>query len=514
MERIHMNHIRDIIHRLQQGESERQISRDTRLSRPTVHKYKVWAQAQGYLSPGVPLPDLTTLAEARGAPPPPPRPLSSLEAYREKIAAWQKEGVEMMAMWHRLREDYGYSGSYSSIRRFCKRLRPPVPEAVVRVHRVPGEELQVDFGSVGKLYDPQSGKMRSAYVFVATLSYSRHQYAEIVFDQKIATWLALHRRAFEAFGGVPRRVVPDNLKAAVTKALIIDPVLAEAYRRFALHYQFLISPTPPRTPQHKGKVESGVHYVKRNFMAGRRFADSEAANARLKTWVKETAGARIHGTTRQAPWQLFGDVERAALQPLPAEAFHLLAIKPVKVHRDCHVTLEGNYYSVPHRYIGQRLDAHIHEKMIHLYADTELVASHIRSPGRGQWTTRLDDYPPHKADYLKRTPPHCRQTAQNIGPATETLINALLDSRPLDRLRAAQNTLRLAEKVGPQRLERACARAIYFDDIQYRRVKQILNAGLDHETLPADSLPDTPPVRFEFARGAQEFFPHPEEKQC
>jgi hypothetical protein len=155
-----MNHIRDIIHRLQQGESERQISRDTRLSRPTVHKYKVWAQEQGYLSPGSPLPELTTLAEARGAPPSLPRPLSSLEAYREKIAAWQKEGVEMMAMWHRLREDYGYSGSYSSIRRFCKHLRPPVPEAVVRVHRVPGEELQVDpsallrtsFGSVGKLY--------------------------------------------------------------------------------------------------------------------------------------------------------------------------------------------------------------------------------------------------------------------------------------------------------------------------------------------------------------------------
>ena len=112
MERIHMNHIRDIIHRLQQGESERQISRDTRLSRPTVHKYKMWAQGQGYLSPGSSLPSPAVLAAALGPPPSPPRPLSSLEPYREKIAAWQKEGVEMMAMWHRLQEDYGYGGSY------------------------------------------------------------------------------------------------------------------------------------------------------------------------------------------------------------------------------------------------------------------------------------------------------------------------------------------------------------------------------------------------------------------
>jgi len=356
--------------------------------------------------------------------------------------------------------------------------------------------------------------MRKAYVFVATLSHSRHQYAEIVFDQKIATWLALHRRAFEYFGGVPRRVVPDNLKAAVSKALIIDPILAEAYRRFALHYGFLISPTRRRTPQHKGKVENGVHYVKRNFIAGRTFADVDAANARLKIWIKETAGARIHGTTRQAPWKLFHEVEQPQLQALPENPFHLLAIKPVKVHRDCHITLDGNYYSVPYRYIGQRLDAHIHEKMVQLYAGADLVVSHLRSFGEGHWTTRLDDYPPEKAAYLKQTPPKCRENAKNIGPATAKVVNTLLDNRPLDRLRAAQNILRLAEKVGPKRLERACARALYFDDIQYQRVKQILNAGLDHEPLPGETPVVEPAAPFEFARDAQEFFPQAEALPC
>jgi transposase len=215
------------------------------------------------------------------------------------------QGVEMTTIFHRLQDDHGYCGSYSSVRRYVRKLRPDEPEVVVRVHTAPSEEAQVDFGSVGKLYDPVSGRMRRAYVFIATLGYSRHQYAELVFDQKVPTWIALHRRAFESWGGVPKRIVPDNLKAAVAKVLVHDPVLAEAYRRMAQHYGFLISPTRPRTPRHKGKVESGVRYVKRNFMAGQEFLDIHAANQRLKIWVREQAGTREHGTTHQAPLRLF-----------------------------------------------------------------------------------------------------------------------------------------------------------------------------------------------------------------
>jgi transposase len=186
-----------------------------------------------------------------------------------------------------LQDDHGYRGSYSSVRRYVRKLRPAEPEVVVRVHTAPGEEVQVDFGSVGQLYDPDKGCTRRAHVFVATLSYSRHQYAELVFDQKVPTWIALHRNAFESWGGVPKRVVPDNLKAAVVKVVLHDPVLGEAYRRLAQHYGFLISPTRPYTPRHKGKVENGVRYVKRNFMAGQEFLDIHVANQRLKTWVRE-----------------------------------------------------------------------------------------------------------------------------------------------------------------------------------------------------------------------------------
>lgn len=502
-----MNYLRDLIYRLRAGESERRIAQDLKVSRPTVHKYRLWAENQGYLNSAEPVPETAPLLAALGRVAPAPAMVSTLASYQVFVEQLLEQGVEMTAIWQRLQENYGYSGSYSAVRRFVQRLRPHQPQAIVRVQTEPGEEMQVDFGHVGQLYDPARGRLRSAYVFVATLSYSRHQYAEIVFDQKIPTWLALHRRAFESFGGVLRRVVPDNLKAAVLQALVHDPVLGEAYRRMALHYGFLISPTRPGMPEHKGKVENGIHYVQRNFMAGQTFVDSIVANARLKLWVRDVAGSRSHGTTRQAPLRLFHEYEQPALLALPATPFTLLQIKPVKVHPDCHVTLEGSYYSVPYLYIGHTLDAYVSEPMVELYAGVKLVATHLRCTAPGQWQTRLEDYPANKAAYLMQTPQYCRQLASQIGSATLQVVETLLTEKPLERLRAVQAILRLTQTVGRVRLEAACARAIHYDDIRYRRIKQILNAALDREPLPEPLPPAQPPRLFTFARASQDFFP-------
>jgi len=505
MERLNMNYLRDLIHRVRSGESDRRIARDLGISRTTVRKYRQWADAQGYSQPDTPLPDDATLGAALGSAPKPPRAASSVEPHQEIVQRLLDQGVEMTAIFHRLQEDHGYSGSYSSVRRFVRKLRPAEPEVVVRVHTAPGEEGQVDFGSVGQLYDPVSGRLRRAYVFVATLCYSRHQYAELVFDQKVPTWIALHRRAFESWGGVPKRIVPDNLKAAVAKILVHDPVLGEAYRRMAQHYGFLISPTRPYTPRHKGKVESGVHYVKRNFMAGQEFLDIHVANQRLKTWVWERAGTREHGTTHQAPLYLFHEYEQAVLLPLPDEPFTLREIRCVKVHPDCHVSIAKSYYSIPYPYVGQTLDAHIGERIVEIYRGQDLVATHPRSQEPGQWHTRLEHYPEHKAAYLERTPAYCRQVAARLGSATSQVVETLLGDRPLYRLRSVQAILRLEEKVGAQRLEAACARALHFGDPCYRRIKTILNAALDREPLPETALP-APAQQHIFARSGAEFF--------
>ncbi len=510
MEQLHMNHWRDLIYRLRAGDSERQIARDVGLSRTTVHKYHELAQAHGFLEPDRAAPDDETLRAALGNGPQPPHALSSVKPYQEIVQRLLDQQVEMTAIYQRLRDNHGYRGSYSAVRRFIHHLQPAAPEAVVRVHSDPGEEMQVDFGAVGRLFDPGAGYLRNCYVFVATLSFSRHQYAELVFDQKTPTWIALHQRTFESFGGVPARVVPDNLKPAVKQILVHDPVLGEAYRRLALHYGFLVSPTLPATPQHKGKVENGVHYVQRNFMAGQDFVDLSVANQHLKVWVREVAGTRLHGTTHQPPLQLFNDYERAALRPLPPNPFTLCEVKPVTVHPDCHVQIAGSYYSVPYRYVGQTLEAYISERVVELYHAQELVATHVRSTKPGQWHTRLEDYPPDKAAYLQRTPDRCRALAAQVGLATRQVVEQLLDERPLDRLRAVQAILRLQESVGPRRLEAACARALYFGDISYRRIKAILNAALDRAPLP-EAAP--PPVQqeFVFARPVTEFFVVPEE---
>ena len=508
MERLHMNYLRDVIHRLRAGESERRIARDLHISRVTVHKYCGTAKTQGWLDTDQAMPDDATITAVLGPNPQPPRGPSSVEPYAEIVQQLLDQQVEMTAIWQRLRDNYGYTGSYSSIRRFVAGLSSHSPEVFVRVHTAPGEEMQVDFGYAGQLLDPTTGRMRNAYIFVATLSYSRHQYAELVFDQKVSTWIGLHQRAFESFGGVPQRVVPDNLKAAVKQALVIDPVLGEAYRREAIHYGFLISPTAPRQPGHKGKVESGVHYVKRNFMAGQQFADIHSANQHLKVWVLEVAGTRRHGTTHQAPLHLFHTFEKPALLPLSEVPFTLLEIKPVKVHSDCHVVIAGSFYSVPYGYVGQTLDAYVSERMVEIFQGVELVTTHPRCQQAGQWQTRLDDYPPSKADYLRRTPDHCRQQALRLGPSTHHVVEALLNDRPLYRLRSVQAILRLEETVGSQRLEAACARAIYFGDIHYRRIKEILNAALDREPLPETAVPASVPAErsFAFARDRAEFF--------
>ena len=500
-----MNHIQDIIRRLQLGESERRIARDMQLARGTIHKYHQIAKEKGYLEKPSVQPSENELREALGPGVQAPRQLSTVEPYREIIQEWLDQEVEITAIWLRLQENYGYKGGYSSIRRFVHRLKPVEPEAFIRVHSQPGEDMQVDFGSVGQLYDPVTKRLRTAYVFVATLCYSRHQYAELVFNQKVATWIALHKRSFTFFGGIPKRVIPDNLKSAVLKALVHDPILGEAYRRMALHEGFLISPTIPHTPRHKGKVESGVHYVQRNFMAGQEFMDINVANAHLRNWVLNTAGVRKHGTTSEAPLHLFNEIEKTCLQPLPAEPFQLLEIRPVKVHPDCHVVITGSFYSVPYGYIGQELAAHVSENFVEVYKGQDLVASHPRSTRPGQWHTRLEDYPAAKAAYLIRTPDYCKKLGAKIGPSTLNVVEQLLADRPLDRLRSVQAILRLEESVGAKRLEAACARAAYFGDIRYRQIKLILNAALDREPLP-ETQPAQPALSHAFARSGEEFF--------
>jgi transposase len=234
--------VRELIRRLRVGETDRRIARDLSMSRNTVARYRAAATQHGWLDG--PLPDPAVLAETLrpAATARPPHEQSLVEPFREPVQRWQAQGVEGQAIWQLLVEQHGFTGSYSSLKRFLARLAPLESQATVRVEVGPGEEAQVDFGYAGQFLDSDRGLLRKAWVFVMTLSHSRHQYAELVFDQEVATWLRCHQHAFEFFRGVPRRAVVDNLRAAIVYAALHDPEVQRAYREFAEHYDFLISP--------------------------------------------------------------------------------------------------------------------------------------------------------------------------------------------------------------------------------------------------------------------------------
>jgi transposase len=515
MERLIVPQITDILYRLRKGQSERAIARDLHLSRKAVRRYHAFAKRHDLLEERRALPDGATLKTLLGPPPVPPGKPSRLLVYHSIITDLLKDGVEKRAMYQRLVDSHGFDGSYSALCRYIDNAHPKEKDVTVRIETAPGEQAQVDFGSVIKIKDPKSGKARTAYAFVMTLSYSRHMYVEFVFDQTIATWISCHRNAFQFFGGCPREVVVDNLKAAVIQHAIEDPVLCEPYRRMARHYGFLIHPCRPRTPQHKGKVENGVHYVQRNLAAASDFHDLPDANEKALDWCLNRAGLRRHGTTQEQPLKRFHQKEQAALLALPEEAFDLRSVHPAKVHRDCHVVFEGSYYSAPYAYVGRSVDLHAYEHIVQLYDGVNLLVTHERVTQKGQRVTRIEHYPKEKAIYLTRTPAVCKEMAEEIGPfCFEVMLHLFSSERPTVNLRAAQALLRLCEDCGKERLEAACRRAVYYRKPLYIQVRSILSAGLENEPLPGEA-PSNPPRRsYQHARRSAEFFESREAATC
>jgi Integrase core domain len=499
--------VREVLRHLQTTTSLSAIQRATGLNRRTIMRYRRWATEQGLLAgPLPPLAGLPRLAAQTLAPPAPPQTVSTVEPYRDLVLELHARGVEGTAIWQRLGER-GYAGSLSSIYRFLHQLVPPAPNVTVRVERAPGGEAPVDFGYAGYLLDATTGQRRKAWAFVMPLAYSRHQYVEFVHDQALPTWITLHRHAFAFFGGIPRRIVLDNLKAGIARACFDDPQIQATYRECAEHYGFLIAPCAPRTPEHKGKVEQGgVHYLKRNFLGGRAPTRLRQANAEVRAWCQTTAGLRRHGTTKEAPLERFAAVERAQLLPLPPAPYDPAVWKRVALHRDCYIVFEQAFYSAPFRLVGQRLWVRGGNQEVRLYtADYQLVATHQRAPRPGARQTHPDHLPPEKLPQLLWTRALCPAMAAEVGPAATAVVQRLLADPVVERHSRVVRILRLREAVGDPRLEAACARALRYDDLTYATIKRILDQGL--ETDEGGAARPMAPART-FVRTATELLGH------
>ena len=496
--------IREILNHIRAQSSDRQVARDTGHNRRTIRRYREWAQTQGLLAGELPpLEELQKRMKASLPERTPPQNVSSVASYRELIEKWEKANVEVAAMHQRLNER-GYTGSYAAVWRFVRRLKEKGdPDVTVRVETKPGEEAQVDFGYAGMMIDPASGKLRKTWVFVMTLSWSRHQYAEFVWDQKIATFLRCHRNAFEFFGGIPERVRIDNLKAAILKAVFDDPQVQQSYRECAEHYGFLIAPCRVATPEHKGKVEQGgVHYAKRNFLGGREATTITQANQDVLVWCQTTAGLRIHGTTKEKPLERFEQIEKEILSPLPQSPYDLAVWKHVKVYRDCYVTFEQAFYSVPYRLYPGKVWICGGSRQVRIYdQEYQLKATHERAAQPGQRLTNLAHLPPTKVPGLIQDRDSLLAEAEAVGPALQQIVQALLDDPVLYRIPTAGRLVRLKNRYGAERLEAAAQRALWFEDPSYKTVKRILAQGLDQEETP---LPVCLPPATTFARSADE----------
>jgi transposase len=499
--------LRNLLRHLQASSNISAIGRATGLNRRTIMRYRDWAASHDLLSG--PLPPLEQLQQLLATTMPsaaPPQTVSSVEPYRALVEQLYADGVEGTAILQRLKER-GYTGTQSSIYRFLHQLDPDRALPPVRVEREPGTEAQVDFGYAGRMLDPATGTLRKAWAFVMTLAYSRHQYVEFVFDQTLPTWISLHQHAFSFFGGVPQRIVLDNLKAGISKACWDDPQVQVSYRECAEHYGFLLAPCRPRTPEHKGKVEQGgVHYVKRNFLGGRTPTTILQANLDVRAWCLTTAGLRNHGTTKAAPLERFQTHEQPQLKPLPATPYDLALWKQVTVHRDCYVVFDNAFYSAPFRLVGQRLWVRGGMEQVRLYTTNyELVATHTRAAHPGERLTHLDHLPPEKLPGLTWTREMCRAMAAEVGPATTQLVQTLLDDPVVDRHPRVVRILKLRESVGDERLEAACRRALRFEDLTYQTLKRILDQHLEAEPVaPAPS----PAHARTFARSATELLGH------
>jgi transposase len=419
----------------------------------------------------------------------PPRPRFAAAVYRTAIAEKLDAGLSLQRIWQDLVEEYGYGASYESVKRFVRTIVPP-RRAVGVFHGAPGAEGQIDFFRGAPTLDTATGEWRRPWVFRMTLGHSRHGYEETVWDQKLETFLRLHEHAFRDFGGVPRVVRHDNLKAAVVRACFYDPDSHDVYLAFAAHWGFTPLPTQPRTPQENGKQERSGGYVKSNALKGRRFDSLDAQNAFLRHWNRTIARLRIHGTTRRQVWTHFVEVEQPALQPLAPDAFPYFSSGERTVHTDGHVEVGGAFYPVPLALLGQKVRVRWDAHLIRVFTVDTLVAVHARVRD-GLYAPRVGEAEAstRQQAFVDRLVGQC----ERVGPALKQWADAALAARGVRAIRLIQGVLGLTRKHPRERVLVAIAEAHARQHFRYQTIRQLV------ERTPARPAPtlraDDPAIR-------------------
>jgi transposase len=511
-----MAELRDVIQRLKLGHGVRDIHRSTGVHRTIVRQLRELALQLGWLEADCPLPSEEEVEERRSRLGPTDGETSlfaQLAAHDEEFQRWHDQKYTAVVMHELIRGRVPCS--LSTVDRYLRFRFPKPVLSVMRRDTIPGRFMEVDFGYLGITYDPDSRRNRRTWVFSGRLRHSRRAWREPCFDQQGPTFFVRHIHAFEFFGGVTDRAMPDNLKAAVLRASFQDPMVNRAYRALAEHYGFLIDPCPPYRANLKGGVESDIKYIKGHFwplfcerqrQLGRKIPHADDLREELERWGREVADKRLVGGVGRTPEEIFATEEAAALKPLPSSRWDPLSWGGPTVGPDWRVQFEKGFYSVPYGYIGHKVLVYGDRSRVRIYAGTREIALHARVQQPWGKSIKDEHAPPHKQEWLSIDRSGLLKWACRLGEPVGELAAAILADKAVDGMRPVRALIRLADTYSAERLAAACRRALLYETTSYRSVKEILRQNLDRLPLSQPAEPDGQ-IAFRFQREQGYFDP-------
>lgn len=437
------------------------------------------------------------------------------EANREVLVKWLQVQHLSVVKAHQLLERQGVVVPQRTLYRFAaQELGVGRPEITVRVADCePGAELQVDFGRMGLIADPGSGRRRVCQALVFTPVFSRYSFVWLTFSQTLASVIEGFEAAWVFFGGVFAVVIPDNMASIVSAADSVAPKLSDAFVEYSQSRGFVVDPARVRSPQDKPRVERVVPYVRNNFFAGEDFVDLPDAQRRVEVWCRTTAGLRVHGTTQVRPAEAFAAEEAPALSPAPSGRYDLPHWGWAKVARDHHVQVLRSLYSVPGHLIGTRVQVRADSVLVKILHRGEVIKIHPRQRPGGR-VTDADDLPAERTVYAMRDLDKLAAMATRHGPSVGVYAKAVLDTPlPWTKMRQVYRLLGLVKRFGPDRVDEACRRALEVETVDVGLISRMLERAT--ESAEADPTPAPTVIVGRFARDPDHFAvntskgPHP-----
>lgn len=489
-QRIPMKQITEVLRLKHEAKlSHARIAAAVGISKGAVAKYVSLAAAHGLTWP---LPDgMDEAALEATLFPPQASPSRFVEPDGFAIhQALKHKGVTLQLLWSEYAATHGeLAYRYSQYCYHYRQWRASQKRSMRQQH-LAGEKLFIDYaGQTVPIVDRHSGETRQAQVFVAVLGASSYTYAEATWTQSLPDWIASHQRALRFMGGVPQLLVPDNLRAAVAKANRYEPGINPTYADMAAHYGTAVLPARPYKPKDKAKAETAVLLVERWILARLRhhtFFSLAALNQAIAELLEEL-NRRPFQKRPESRYDLYRQLDRPALRPLPVDDYEYTEWRRAKPGIDYHIEVEKRFYSVPHALIGQLLDVRITAAAVEVLHRGQRVASHPRQT-TARYSTLSEHMPKAHRAHRDWTPERFLRWAADIGPCTAEVVNRQLTERPHPEhgYRACLGLLNLVRRYGRRRLEDACGRTLALHTVNYRSIASILKNGLDQQALGAD----------------------------